>query len=67
MFNRQIPMWVLCRSRVAPIVSTGIEETTTPDDDGLVVYYDINGRRVDKPTRGLYIRISGGKAEKVVL
>lgn len=30
------------------------------------VYYDLMGRRVDNPQHGTYIRVSGGKAVKVV-
>lgn len=35
--------------------------------DGAAKYYDLSGRRVVNPEKGLYIKVSGDKAEKVVL
>lgn len=36
------------------------------DSESAPVYYDLQGVRVQNPTRGIYIRVSGGKSEKVV-
>lgn len=35
--------------------------------EGEVRYYDLQGREVVNPAKGLYIRIAGGKAEKVLI
>lgn len=44
----------------------GVESITETDEKGDSIYYDLQGRRVKNPTRGIYIRVSGGKSEKVV-
>ena len=36
-------------------------------EDTEVVYYDLNGRRINNPERGIYIKVQNGKATKVVL
>ncbi|MCM1066527.1 MAG: Ig-like domain-containing protein [Muribaculaceae bacterium] len=46
--------------------TTGVEGVTVADD-AAAVYYDLQGKRVANPERGLYIRVAGGKAEKVML
>lgn len=38
-----------------------------PADDAPEVYYDLTGRRIGNPVNGLYIRVKGFKAEKVIL
>lgn len=47
---------------------SGIDEIIGDSDtDSTPVYYDLNGRRVDTPsTHGIYIRLTGSKAEKIV-
>ena len=45
-------------------IATGVEEI---EATGKVVYFNLQGVRVDKPAKGLFIRVRGGKAEKVVL
>lgn len=30
-------------------------------------YYDVNGGRIDKPTKGIYVKVDNGKASKVVV
>lgn len=42
----------------------GITETTAPASPE---YYDLTGRRVQNPTRGIYIRRTGSRAEKILL
>ncbi|MCC6011880.1 hypothetical protein LM594_02725 [Candidatus Caldipriscus sp.] len=31
------------------------------------VFYDVLGRRVEKPNKGIFFKVSGGKVEKVIL
>lgn len=52
-------------SYVAPSTS-GIEEIEAADNAD-AVYYNLNGVRVDNPENGLYIRVSGNKATKVLV
>lgn len=47
-------------------VNTGIESIESANTDAPIEYYDLFGRRVRKPTNGLYIRVQGGKASKVI-
>ncbi len=41
--------------------------SVSADADSPAVYFNLNGVRVDRPAAGLYIRLSGGKATKVVV
>lgn len=45
----------------------GIDDVVMPDAEKAPVYYDLTGRRVDNPGRGLYIKVQGGRSTKVVL
>lgn len=45
---------------------SGLEDITA-DEDAAVEYFDLQGRRVDKPATGLYIRRQGSKADKVLV
>ena len=50
------------------ITATGaVDEVKVDASDGSVVYYDLNGRRVENPRSGLYLRRSGNKIEKVII
>ena len=40
--------------------TAGIEEVATPKTNNETVYYDLQGRRVEKPSRGIYI-VNGKK------
>ena len=42
----------------------GVEIVT---DNGVAKYYDLSGRRVVNPEKGIYVKVNGSKAEKVVL
>lgn len=44
---------------------TGVEAIETEESDA--VYYNLQGVRVASPERGVYIRVAGGKASKVLL
>lgn len=46
--------------------TTGVDNIMTDDSYTPAIYYDLMGRRVENPTRGLYIRVQGGKAEKII-
>lgn len=50
-------------TNIEEATSTGVETIVT--DSESPVYYDLQGRRVDNPTEGLYIRVQGNKATKV--
>ncbi len=61
------------QSRIASMTVT-LDRTSglsavTPDHDHEAVYYNIMGRRISAATLtpGLYIRVQGGKAEKVII
>lgn len=47
--------------------STGVDKITTEAEEGEVEWYDLLGRRVNNPERGIFIKKSGSKIQKVVL
>lgn len=40
---------------------------TIGGEDAKPVFYDLQGRRVENPAKGLYIRVASGKASKVIM
>lgn len=48
-------------------VNTGVDNVAADDKDAKVEYYNLQGIRIDNPSRGLYIRRQGNTATKVVL
>lgn len=48
-------------------VSLAVSDIADADADAPVVYYNLQGMRVDNPTSGLYIRRQGKSAAKVWL
>lgn len=44
---------------------TGINEIISDGESGNTTYYNLQGVRVDNPTKGVYIRVQGSKAIKV--
>ncbi len=46
-------------------VQTGVENIVV--DGGEARYYDLNGRVVENPAAGVYIRVVGGKASKAII
>jgi len=46
--------------------ATGINTINT-DNEGTVQYYDLQGRKVETPTRGLLIRKQGNKVKKIMV
>ncbi len=46
--------------------TTGIESTETVQI-GTVTYFDLQGRRVENPSAGIYIRVAGNRTDKVIV
>ena len=42
-------------------------DSVNAEEEGTPVYYDLQGRRIQNPGHGLYIKVVGGKASKVIL
>lgn len=40
--------------------------TLSADEAGEALFFDFTGRRISEPTKGMFIRVQGGKATKVV-
>jgi len=47
--------------------SSGVAEIEVVDEDAPVIYYNMQGVRVANPENGLYIRVQGNKATKVLV
>lgn len=47
--------------------SSAVSDITVEDEDAPVVYYNLQGVRVANPSNGLYIRVQGKKATKVLV
>lgn len=45
---------------------SGVDGVAADGIEAAPVYYDLQGRRVSHPDRGLYIKVTGNKAEKVI-
>lgn len=46
---------------------TGVEDVLAEGEGGEVVYYNLQGIRVDNPSAGVYIRVQGKNVNKVVI
>ena len=57
---------IVTKVSLVPKAAAGIGEIATPAQTE-PVYYDLQGRRAANPETGLYIRVAGGKAEKVMV
>ena len=58
------------RSAVSNLTVSGGQTTAITEIEaaqGEAVYYNLQGQKVETPAAGLYIRVLGGKAEKVVV
>lgn len=51
----------------ADMKTTGIENIGISDSDAPVEYFNLQGMRIDKPSRGIYIRRQGSSTSKVIL
>ncbi len=47
--------------------TTGVNNIAVDEANGEAVYYNLNGVRVANPANGLYIKVQGGKASKVLV
>jgi hypothetical protein len=47
--------------------SSGIEDVAVEDVQGDAIYYNVQGRRVLNPSKGIYIKVTNGVAQKVAL
>ena len=45
---------------------TGIDGITT-NDDADIKYYNLQGIKIDNPTNGIYIKVQGAKASKIII
>ena len=50
-----------------PTITTGVDDILTDDANAPVEYYNLQGVRVANPESGLYIRVQGKKATKVLV
>ena len=44
----------------------GVEDVATDHQDATTVYYDLQGNRISRPERGIYIAVTGNKARKII-
>ena len=49
------------------LTAAAVENITCDDNNAPAEYYDLSGRRVEHPTRGIYIMKQGNTVKKVVL
>lgn len=54
------------KNEVNDFVATGVEDVVE-DANAPVEYYDLTGRRVDNPTKGIYIKKVGNRTQKIML
>ena len=47
--------------------AAGVKNVEVNDADAPVVYYDLQGRKINNPSNGLFIRKQGSKATKVII
>ena len=47
--------------------TTGIDFIGVDEENGSAVFYDLTGRKVQNPENGIYIRVQGSTAQKVVI
>lgn len=47
--------------------TTGIDFIGVDEENGSAVFYDLTGRKVQNPEKGIYIRVQGTTAQKVVI
>ena len=59
--------WELKNVKVTAKLKSGVSDITVEDEDAPVVYYNLQGVRVATPANGLYIRVQGKKATKVLV
>ncbi|MGM9853255.1 MAG: choice-of-anchor J domain-containing protein [Muribaculaceae bacterium] len=58
---------VLKQSDIEQTTVTGVDDIVTDSTDAPVEYYNLQGLRITNPEPGLYIRVQGKKASKVLI
>ncbi|MDE6198347.1 MAG: hypothetical protein K2G06_00700 [Muribaculaceae bacterium] len=67
-YNAYIAVRGASYSNYSPSNVTGVENVLAPGEDGEVVYYNLQGMRIDEPTTaGVYLRVQGKEVSKVVV
>lgn len=67
-YNAYIAVRGASYSNYSPGNVTGVENVLAPGEDGEVVYYNLQGMRIDEPTTaGVYLRVQGKEVSKVVV
>ena len=62
--EQYVDRFVLYKQKVADAEAAGIDTLRLTDSDGTEQWYDLNGRRIEKPTRkGVFIH--GGRKEVI--
>ena len=59
--------WEIKNVKVTADNASGVNDIIADDDNAPVVYYNLQGVRVENPANGLYIRVQGKKATKVLV
>lgn len=59
--------WEIVNVKVTGKTKSAIPDITAEDTDAPVVYYNLQGVRVENPANGLYIRVQGNKSTKVLI
>lgn len=52
---------------IAYRATAGVDNVAADDIQGEAVYYNLQGVKIENPTHGLYIKVQGNKATKVIL
>ena len=60
------PGWRYFANIVQDESLSGVDEVSVDGESVPVEYYDLQGRRVENPTNGVYIKRQGSKVEKVI-
>lgn len=59
--------WEIVNVKVTGKTKSAVSDITAEDTDAPVVYYNLQGVRVENPANGLYIRVQGNKSTKVLI
>ena len=47
--------------------TTGIDEINVDNNDFPTAFYDLYGRKVQNPSKGIYIRVQGTSVRKIII
>lgn len=59
--------WEIVNVKVTGKTKSAVSDIIAEDTDAPVVYYNLQGVRVENPANGLYIRVQGNKSTKVLI